>query len=244
MCIRDRYLESLGCCEFENEYTVYRTKTGKEGEMQRDKDNVLFKCIENSSCCQRYCCSSFARAFKMDVSFKNITFDPATRSYISSWTPFLVLERDYACTCCCCNRPFIKIKLTEGGKEEEIGRVTDCWSMCGYVYDLRSSDEKEFYTVDGSCCQCGLCCRCPCGPCKQVDFGVLDPSGNNVGNISKVWPGCGRALFSDADSYSLTFPLNMTARFKIMVMVAAILIDYRHFEDSPADNDENRVFQS
>ena len=49
----------------------------------------------------------------------------------------------------------------------------------------------------------------------------------------EVWPGCTRALFSDADSYCLKFSTDMNPIFKILVLTAAILIDYRHFIKKP-----------
>lgn len=232
------YLENCGC-EFENVYKVYGTKN-KNGKAKRDKNDLLFRCKEQSSCFQRYCCSSFMRSFRMDVSYNNTLLDPSSKSS-AKWTSFLRLERDYTCTCCCFNRPSIRVKLVEGGVKEDIGYVTDAWSFCNYIYKLHEA--KDTYTVNGSCCQCGLLCRCPCGPCSKVDFAVLNKENTKVGNISKVWPGCCRALFSDADSYSVSFPIDMSPRFKILVMVAAILIDYRHFEEGPNDNEEARIAQ-
>lgn len=233
-----QYLEGCGC-EFENEYTVYGVKEDG-GELKRDKTKLLFECKERSSCCQRYCCSSSMRGFDMDVKFNTAILDPYKQSG-TNLAPFLHLKREYRCTCCCCNRPCIETTLIEGGKNETIGYVTDCWSLCNYVYDIRGvADQDTAYVIEGSCCQCGLCCKCPCGPCKKVDFGVFDSKGKTqLGNISKVWTGLARTLLTDADSYVVTFPADMTPNYKVLLIVSAILIDYSHFEESPADEANN-----
>lgn len=49
-----QYLESLGCCEFENKYRIYGTKSGSKGA-KKDKNDKLFKARERSTCYQRYC---------------------------------------------------------------------------------------------------------------------------------------------------------------------------------------------
>ena len=53
-----------------------------------------------------------------------------------------------------------------------------------------------------------------------VDFEVLDKN-----KTREIWPGCTRALFSDVDSYCLNFLIDMSPIFKILVLIAAILID-------------------
>ena len=75
--------------------------------------------------------------------------------------------------------------------------------------------------INGSCCQCGLLCRCPVDYIRNK---VLDKN-----KTRELWSGCTRALFSDADRYCLKFPINMSLIFRILVLTAAILIDYRHF---------------
>jgi len=42
--------------------------------------------------------------------------------------------------------------------------------------------------------------------------------------ISKQWSGLGRELFTDADYFSVTFPLNLDVRMKALVFAALFLI--------------------
>jgi hypothetical protein len=229
-----QYLERCGC-EFENVYLIYGVKD-KEGEAKRDKDNLLFKCKEHSSCCQRYCYASSMRSFNMDVLFNSSCTNPYGQKESPKWVPFLHLERDYKCTCFCFNRPSIKVERVDDEKMQTIGYVTNHWAYYDFVYDMRAvEDSTGPYTIEGSCCQCGLCCSCPCGPCKKVDLWLYDSNKTKVGNISKVWTGLARTLFSDANSYCVTFAPNMSLDYKIMMVATTILIDFQHFEKSPAD---------
>lgn len=162
----------------------------------------LFKCKEKSSCFQRYCLSASMRSFKVNIEVNESFIDVHKQTNVK-WSPFLSLERDYKCTCCCFNRPVLKVIHNENNQNDVIGYVTDCWSCCDYIYELRGYEDKNSsYTIHGSCCQCGLCFRCPCGPCKKVDFDILsNESKSPEGCISKVWPGLVEAVFSNADSY-------------------------------------------
>lgn len=235
---RPQYLESLGCCEIENVYSIFNGKDAEDKEKLKCEDGALFRCKEQSSCCQRQCCTSAVRAFHMEISYKRVQFDSASQSYMQNWAPFLRLERDYKCTCFCLNRPVIKIVRVDQGKDQIIGYVIDRWACCDFVYDLTNElKDSPLYTIKATCCQCGLFFRCPCSPCERVNFPIFEnKSKGQIGNLANVWPGCAKVCCSDADNYSATFPLSMIPEHKIMILAAAILIDYRYFEKSPAGN--------
>lgn len=51
-------------------------------------------------------------------------------------------------------------------------------------------------------------------------------SANNelIGKITKQWSGLGRELFTDADYFSVTFPLSLDVRMKALLFAAVFLI--------------------
>ena len=54
-------LETLGVCDVPNKFNVaVNLKIGQK--------SMLFKCIENSGCCERNCCPSSQTSFKMEVN--------------------------------------------------------------------------------------------------------------------------------------------------------------------------------
>jgi len=52
----------------------------------------------------------------------------------------------------------------------------------------------------------------------------LSANNEEIGKISKQWSGLGRELFTDADYFSVTFPLNLDVRMKALVFAALFLI--------------------
>ena len=52
--------------------------------------------------------------------------------------------------------------------------------------DIYNEKDVHTHTVNGSCCQAGLCIKAPCGCCETVDFDLLDKNGDKIGDIQKV----------------------------------------------------------
>lgn len=48
--------------------------------------------------------------------------------------------------------------------------------------------------------------------------------GEEVGKISKKWGGILKEVFTDADSFGITFPVDLDVKIKAVLMAAAILI--------------------
>lgn len=55
-------------------------------------------------------------------------------------------------------------------------------------------------------------------------------AGREVGRIEKRWSGFGTELFTDADTFLLTFPQDAGALLRRLLLAAAILVDYSWFE--------------
>ena len=124
----------------------------------------------------------------MDIDCAKQEYDPSSGRYKRKWAPFLVLKRDYQCTLCCCNRPVITVDNVFGGVPRRIGHVKHLCSVCDLAFEVyMDGDERALYRIEGSCCQCGLYCRCPCGPCKEVLFDIIDVRNSTpVGQVKKV----------------------------------------------------------
>ena len=76
-----QFLETLGMCELENEYTVF---AGNEDDPNIPMEDVnrVFSCREHSTCLQRHCCNGDAREFNVDLNFKRLKFNPTVNNYI------------------------------------------------------------------------------------------------------------------------------------------------------------------
>ena len=53
-----------------------------------------------------------------------------------------------------------------------------------------------------------------------------------VGKISKQWSGLVREVFTDADNFGISFPMDLDVRCKATLLGAVFLIDFMYFEKS------------
>jgi len=94
-------------------------------------------------------------------------------------------------------------------------------------FTIRNGDGPEGQIIGrirGPCCQCSG----PC--CDDVDFHITDSDEKNaIGKIAKQWSGW-HECFTDADTFSIAFPMDMDVRAKAAYMGALFLIDFMYFE--------------
>lgn len=53
---------------------------------------------------------------------------------------------------------------------------------------------------------------------------IVTLSGEKIGKISKQWSGFAREVFTDADFFGITFPLDLDVRMKAVLLGALFLI--------------------
>lgn len=205
---------------------------GQEIEMANkykvlDQDGQeLFFAVEQTDFCGRQlkqCCNDCA-AWDVDILYtQGGRSDEAFK-----------MHRDTTLTCCCLNRPTVKVSSAQGG---EIGSISNPCSICNLVFDIADATGDHILSIDGSACQCGLLCPCPCGPCAEVNFDVNDASGNQVGTVTKKVPGCCKFFIADdVDNYHVDFDSLQDPTQKILLMAASIFMDFRYFSNNSSDD--------
>ena len=212
-------LEAMTGCETENRYHVY----GYDPATQQKKAQI-FKCKEKSDCCSRQCLSGACRPFEMTIS---------TLKANGEYEPFLKLERPCMCTFLCFNRPEVLVTLVENGRAEFLGKVIDPFNCCNMEINTYDQNNTRKHKIYGSCCQLGTFCRCPCEPCQTFEFDVKSASGDNLSRLQKKSKGCLQAMTTDADNFYLSFPKDIAAGDKALLMSAVLFLDFRHFEVNP-----------
>jgi len=183
----------------------------------------LFNLFEQSECCERQFCGA-ARGFKCSVHACGTN------------AQFLEFERHFkCCTFLCFNRPEIFIRSMDG---KTLGSAYNEFACCDDVILIRDESGKELYRIDGNCCQPGKFCQLPCAPCDEIVFNVFNAGGvgSPIGCIKKVWAGCGKELFTDADTFTLQFPPTLPPQHKALFLGALILMDFLYFEDNGKKN--------
>jgi hypothetical protein len=190
----------------------------------------LFKCKEDSTCCQRQFCTSSQREFKMLI--KHIQ----NQSMFSQGFEniFSIANKPYNCSCCCLCRPYMECNYSDG---TNIGLVEHPFTFCNPKFYILDNNNTLKYTINCDCCQCGyLCANNFCGKLSNCLFEISDSNGVN-GNIQKL-PAKGLQIISDADSYDIRFPTTASPSEKLLIIFATLLIDYMFFEYSPGDTQQ------
>lgn len=227
-------LEVLTGCETENKYTVYAC------DVAGNKEGIpLFKCKEKSGFFNRNCLPGDCRRFGMEV-----THDSGGQLSLDG-LPFLKMERPFACTFLCLNRPFIEVNYSENGLNSYLGKVVNDFSCCEMFFTVFDKTNNPVYQIRGTIWQIGVYRQqnncAVCKSCQQAFLFILDlrQGGRKVGIIEKRGKGF-TELISDADNFSLLFPIKATAEERVLIMAACLLLDFRYFETMGGGGNRNR----
>jgi len=146
------------------------------------------------------------------------------------------VERPATCTCCCFNRPAAGVYDATSGRV--LGSISDPCTCLSTYFTVRDESGRAVLSADGGCCQLGLWCPCPCGPCSRVDFDITDTqSGRTVGHIQKRVPSPLMWMFApDVDNYAIDFGRVSNPNYKVLIMAMSIFMDFRYWNDNTRDN--------
>jgi len=146
-------------------------------------------------------------------------------------------DRPWTCTCCCFNRP--KVSITDQKTGEEIAELEDPCNCCDMTFKVFEKGDDPTMYVKGGCCQWGLCCPLPCGPCAEVHFSAEDAEGQEIGSITKRVPSMLKFLATpDVDNYHVDME-GLDPAQKIALMAISIFIDFRYFSENANANDSD-----
>ncbi|KAH8378974.1 hypothetical protein KR009_002348 [Drosophila setifemur] len=169
----------------------------------------VYYAVEDNDCCTRNCCGP-SRPFDMKV------FDNFQQEVIH-------MHRPLACSSClfpCCLQS-IEVSAPPGNV---IGTIEQEWSICSPSFRILNHIGDTVLRIEGPFCTFSMC--------GDVEFNVVSLTGEKVGKISKQWSGLAREIFTDADFFGISFPLDLDVRMKAVLLGATFLIDAMFFEKS------------
>jgi hypothetical protein len=156
---------------------------------------------------------------------------------------FISVKRPCGMTCCCFNRPVANV--IDDVTKAKIGSFRDPCTCCALQFQVRDDRDAQVLTVDGGCCCCqpGIWCPLPCGPCSKVAFDVKDSSsGDVVAHITKRVPSCLAWLFApDIDNYHVTFEKVQNPQWKAILMAFTVFMDFRYFNTNRNNKEAHRL---
>ncbi|KAH8415635.1 hypothetical protein KR222_006957 [Zaprionus bogoriensis] len=169
----------------------------------------VYYAVEDTDCCTRNMCGP-SRPFDMKV------FDNYQQEVIHMYRPL-------ACSSCCfpCCLQTMEVSAPPGNR---IGSIEQEWSICSPSFRILNHVGDTVLRIEGPFCTFSLC--------GDVEFNVVSLTGEKVGKISKQWSGLAREIFTDADFFGITFPLDLDVRMKAVLLGATFLIDAMFFEKS------------
>jgi len=168
----------------------------------------VFTAKEDTDCCTRQCCGP-TRPFEMNIMD-------------NQGQEVLHLVRPLRCQSCCfpCCLQELEVHSPPG---TIIGYVEQEWSIFYPKFVIKDESGEPIMKLDGPFCGCECC--------SDVDFVVTSASdGGEIGKISKQWSGLGKEVFTDADNFGISFPLDLDVKVKATLLGATFLIDFMYFE--------------
>ncbi|ALC43799.1 scramb1, partial [Drosophila busckii] len=207
------YLTSIDQLLVKQKVELLEAFTGFETNNKFSIKNALgqkvYYAVEDNDCCTRNCCGP-ARPFDMKV------FDNYRTEVIHMYRPL-------ACSACCfpCCLQSMEVSAPPGNV---IGRIEQEWSLCTPSFRILNHIGDTVLRIEGPFCTFSLC--------GDVKFDVVSLTGEKIGKISKQWSGLAREIFTDADFFGISFPLDLDVRMKAVLLGATFLIDAMFFEKS------------
>ncbi|XP_076435716.1 phospholipid scramblase 1-like isoform X1 [Babylonia areolata] len=189
-------------------------ETNNKYEVLNTMGQRVFMAVEDTCCCTRCCCGS-ARPFDIKV------MDNHKKEVMH-------LERPLRCECCLCFCCLQKMEV-QAPKGHIIGYVRQAWNCCCIPkYKIQNADDETVLRMRGPCFRCNIC--------GDIEFEVTSPDeSTHVGQVSKQWSGLAKEVFTDADNFGVTFPLDMDVKTKATILGAVFLIDFMYFEEDKKD---------
>ncbi|KAM8709924.1 hypothetical protein ACLKA7_016688 [Drosophila subpalustris] len=207
------YLTSIDQLLVKQKVELLEAFTGFETNNKFSIKNALgqkvYYAVEDNDCCTRNICGP-SRPFDMKV------FDNYQQEVIHMYRPL-------ACSACCfpCCLQSMDVSAPPGNT---IGTIEQEWSICSPSFRILNHIGDTVLRIEGPFCTFSLC--------GDVEFNIVSLTGEKVGKISKQWSGLAREIFTDADFFGITFPLDLDVRMKAVLLGATFLIDAMFFEKS------------
>merc|ERR1719491_2923346 len=191
--------------------------------------NLIFRATERTSTGDRQCqnCTCCRDCAAWEVGF---TYHPQGAAD-QRGVPFLHMEREWKCACCCINRPTAHVKSLTGDGGS-LGKLSDPCTCGRLKFDLEVGEDKLHLGGGWPCCRCGWCCPLPCGPCARIKFDIEDAEAERIATIERQIPNC--ALWwagASVDNYKVDYLAMQPGDEwkKAAIMALAVFMDFRYF---------------
>lgn len=141
----------------------------------------------------------------------------------SSEREVMQFERPFRCTGICF--PGFLQELQVSGPGGLYGTVVQEWSLFENNFTVKDEAGKPVLKIIGPC----LFCDC----LLDIEFEIWNLERSvQVGRITKQWSGLLKEVFTDADNFGISFPMDLDVKIKATLLGAVFLIDFMFFEEA------------
>nr|XP_034327745.1 phospholipid scramblase 1-like isoform X3 [Crassostrea gigas] len=191
-------------------------ETNNKYEILNSLGQRIFHAVEDTCCCTRNCCGA-SRPFDMKI-LNNQNHE------------VIHLSRPLRCSSCWCPCCLQKVTV-EAPPGKVAGYVCQSWSLCKPRMRIENAEGETVLRIKGPCCQLNIC--------GDIEFDVYAPDEETyVGRVTKQWSGLGKELFTDADNFGISFPLDLDVNVKATLLGAVFLLDFMFFENNTKKDDK------
>ncbi|XP_036354549.1 phospholipid scramblase 2-like isoform X1 [Octopus sinensis] len=198
-------LETFTSFESSNKYTVLNS-LGQQ----------VYIAAEESELCMRQCLGSM-RGFVMHM------IDNMGQEVMK-----VTRELKIGAGCCwfaCCNPCSLEV-VVEAPVGKVIGKVKQRCSFVRPLFDVMNENDEVVFKIQGPYCMwAGPCCI------GDQNFYVHSPDmSRKVATISKEFSGLVKEMFTKADNFGISFPMDLDVNMKATLLGSVFLIDFMYYE--------------
>jgi hypothetical protein len=192
-------------------------ETANRYAIKNSMGQQMYFAFEEGNACLRQCCGP-RRSFTMHV-------------VDNQNAEVMRVEREFkpcgggaggSCYACCdLTQEVITVEAPPGNL---IGSMRQGCSWAPPKYTVLNENEEEVLKIEGPVCMmCPMLC--------DIDFDVVSVDGEQkVGLIQKQFSGIIKEMYTTADNFGVTFPKDLDAKVKAILLGGVFLIDFMYFE--------------
>lgn len=195
-------------------------ETANRYKVQNSLGQQVYFASEESDTISRQCCGA-SRGFVMHITD-------------NSGQEVIRVSRDFKCCVCCscfaCDDSFAHVVQVEAPVGQIVGYVKQRQSCIRPYYIITDANHEEVFSITGPPC-------CFMGCTWEQEFTVNGRDGyTQIGKVSKQWSGLLKELFTDADNFGISFPMDLDVRMKAVMLGAVFLIDFMYYENNQSSS--------
>lgn len=204
------------CCEVENIYHIF----GLNADGTRSQTKLFTVKERSPNWVLRNWCNGFCRPYELD-------FFPADAETQRA----LLVERPFALTILCLNRPEINVFSTPPNGLTKIGKVRNPFFWCHPDWEISDANNYMKSKLSINCLQIGhIFAAWPLEMCQKTEMDVKSVTEEKISSVQRTQPDIQKAVLGTADNYTVRFPQSADENDRALLVATTLFADYTIYE--------------